>query len=214
MVLDIGTSVCAEGKVRVAFNKGIQLPEGWILDGQGRPTTDPAALYEDPRGTILPLGGPQAYKGFGIGLLLDMFTGGFSGAQCSRPEVTNASGNAVLFIALDIETFAGAEHFLREVSDLTVAVRSCPRAEGVSEILVPGDPERRERARGGLRAFAWTTAPGASYGGGRAVEGIGARWQVTARIAGPGGGIHAQALDHRSGPGARPGRKRVRTGQG
>jgi len=123
------------------------VPEGWLQDPQGRPTTDPGVIYAEPRGTILPLGGPQAYKGFGIGLLLDMFAGGFSGAQCSRPEVGAPSGNAVLFIVLDIEAFAGAEHFLREVSDLAAAVRDCPRAEGVKEVLVPGDPERRERAR-------------------------------------------------------------------
>ncbi len=147
IVLDIGTSVAAEGKVRVAYNKGVKLPEGWIIDAQGRPTTDPAALYATPRGTILPLGGPQAYKGFGIGLLLDMFASGLSGAPCARPEITSGVGNAVLFIALDVELFAGAEHFLREVSDLADAVRSCPRAEGVKEILVPGDPERKEKAR-------------------------------------------------------------------
>jgi hydroxycarboxylate dehydrogenase B len=147
VVLDIGTSVCAEGKVRVAFNKGTKVPEGWLLDGKGQPSTDPAVLYHDPRGTILPLGGPQAYKGFGIGLLLDMFAGGLSGAPCSRPDAPLRPANAVLFIALDIDTFAGAEHFLREVSDLNRAIRDCPRAEGVQEIQLPGDPERKERAR-------------------------------------------------------------------
>lgn len=146
-VLDIGTSVCAEGKVRVVYNKGGQVPEGWLLDAQGRPTTDPSVLYRDPRGTILPLGGPQAYKGFGIGLLLDMFAGGLSGASCSRPEMPLRVANAVLFIVLDVGQFAGADHFLREVTDLAEAVRSCPRAEGVEEITLPGDPERRERGR-------------------------------------------------------------------
>jgi uncharacterized oxidoreductase len=147
VVLDIGTCVAAEGKVRVAVHKGARLPDGWLLDDQGRPTTDPGALYRKPSGTILPLGGAQAYKGFGIGLLLDMFAGGLSGAPCSRPEATRAMGNAVLFIALDIDAFAGAEHFLREVGDLADAVRSCPRAEGVQEILAPGDPERQARVR-------------------------------------------------------------------
>lgn len=147
VVLDIGTSVCAEGKVRVHYNKGTAVPEGWLLDAQGRPTTDPRVLYHDPRGTILPLGGPQAYKGFGIGLLLDMFAGGLSGAPCSRPEAPSVAGNAVLFILLDVNLFAGAEHFLREVSDLADNVKTCPRAEGVEELLLPGDPERRTRAR-------------------------------------------------------------------
>src|SRR5207248_2405619 len=72
VILDIGTSVCAEGKVRVCFNKGLPAPDGWLLDSKGQPTTDPGVLYHDPRGTIQPLGGTQAYKGFGIGLLLDM----------------------------------------------------------------------------------------------------------------------------------------------
>jgi uncharacterized oxidoreductase len=147
VVLDIGTSIAAEGKVRVCYNKGIPVPEGWLIDPQGRTTTDPGVLYREPRGTILPLGGPQAYKGFGIGLLLDIFAGGLSGAACSRPEITAPSGNAVLFVALDIEAFAGTGHFLQEAGDLVTAVRSCPRAEGVQEIMVPGDPERREKVR-------------------------------------------------------------------
>ncbi|HEY8505072.1 MAG TPA: Ldh family oxidoreductase, partial [Gemmataceae bacterium] len=67
LVLDIGTSVCAEGKVRVAFQKGEPVPPGWLLDAAGRPTTDPGVLYNEPRGTILPIGGAQAYKGFGLG---------------------------------------------------------------------------------------------------------------------------------------------------
>src|SRR5207247_1828817 len=147
IILDIGTSVCAEGKVRVAFNKGKPAPEGWLLDAQGQPTTDPGVLYKDPRGSILPLGGPQAYKGFGIGLLLDMFAGGLSGAPCSKPTAPNLVANAVLFIVLDISQFAGAQHFLSEVSELAQSVRTCPRAEGIKEILLPGDPERREKAR-------------------------------------------------------------------
>src|SRR5262249_2274334 len=60
IVLDIGTSVCAEGKVRVCFNKGVPVPEGWLLDSDGKPTTDPGVLYNDRGGTILPLGGTQA----------------------------------------------------------------------------------------------------------------------------------------------------------
>jgi uncharacterized oxidoreductase len=147
VVLDIGTSVVAEGKVRVLFNKGLQAPSGWLLDEHGRPTTDPGVLYREPRGSILPLGGSQAYKGFGIGLLLDMLVGGLSGAPCSTPGAPNMSGNAVLFIVLDIDRFTGADHFIREVTGLSANIRNCPRAEGATEILLPGDPERREAAR-------------------------------------------------------------------
>jgi uncharacterized oxidoreductase len=147
VVLDIGTSVVAEGKVRVLFNKGEQAPDGWLLDCHGKSTNDPGVLYKEPPGSILPLGGMQAYKGFGISLLLDMFTGGLSGAPCSTPGAPNLTANAVVFIVLDVAQFAGAEHFLNEVTNLAANVRNCPRADGVQEITLPGDPERREKAK-------------------------------------------------------------------
>ncbi|MCI0376546.1 MAG: Ldh family oxidoreductase [Gemmataceae bacterium] len=146
-ILDIGTSVVAEGKIRVAYNKGLKVPEGWLLDAEGKPTTDPSVLYKDPRGTILPLGGAQAYKGFGISMLLDIFAGGLSGAPCSTPGAPSLSANAVVFLVLDIAQFAGAAHFLKEATQLGENVRACPRAAGVQEILLPGDPERREKAK-------------------------------------------------------------------
>lgn len=147
VILDIGTSVCAEGKIRVAFNKGQAVPLGLLLDNRGQPTTDPGVLYREPRGSILPLGGTHGYKGFGIGLLLDMFAGGLSGARCSHPAAPNLSANAVFFLVLDSAAFAGTEHFLSEVSGLTQNVRACPRANGVDEIVLPGDPERHEKER-------------------------------------------------------------------
>ena len=86
IVVDFGTSVVAEGKVRDYFISGRPVPEGWLLDHQGRPTTDPSVLYEPPKGTILPLGGAQSYKGFGLGLILDLWAGGLSGGGCSQTD--------------------------------------------------------------------------------------------------------------------------------
>jgi uncharacterized oxidoreductase len=147
VVLDIGTSVCAEGKVRVCQNKGVPVPEGWLLDAQGKPTTDPNVLYRDPPGTILPLGGAQAYKGFGLGLLLDMLAGGLSGGPCSNPQHGPISANAVLFVLFDPARFAGAEHFRTEVGTLAANVLSCPPAEPGGAIQLPGEPEKRSRER-------------------------------------------------------------------
>jgi uncharacterized oxidoreductase len=147
VVLDIGTSVCAEGKVRVSFNKKALVPPGWLLDADGQPTTDPGVLYRDPRGTILPLGGEQAYKGFGIGLLLDMLVGGLSGSPCSRPEIGPRTANAVLFVLFDAARFAGGEHFLNEVETLAANVRACPPVDAARPVQLPGDPERHTRAR-------------------------------------------------------------------
>jgi uncharacterized oxidoreductase len=153
VVLDIGTCVAAEGKVRVLFNKGQPVPDGWLLDNQGRPTNDPGVLYREPKGTIQPLGGAHAYKGFGLGLLLDMFAGGLSGAPCSHPDIPLRVANAVFFLVLDVDQFAGGEHFVREVTHLAETVRATPRAEGVREITLPGDPERttaERRTRDGI----------------------------------------------------------------
>ncbi|MGC4003621.1 MAG: Ldh family oxidoreductase [Pirellulales bacterium] len=75
LVLDFGTSAMAEGKVRVKKIAGQQCPPGWLLDSDGKPTTDPNSLYGTPPGTILPMGGDQAYKGFALGLIVEIFAG-------------------------------------------------------------------------------------------------------------------------------------------
>src|SRR5262249_43385098 len=154
LVLDIGTSVAAEARRGGQFRRGGPVPPGWLLDAQGKPTTDPGVLYREPRGSILPLGGTQAYKGFGLALLLDVLAGGLSGGPCSRGDVPlPAVGNTVLFVLFDSEQFGGLGHFLGEAGGVAGFVRSCPRAEGAGEILLPGDPELRalrQRERDGI----------------------------------------------------------------
>jgi uncharacterized oxidoreductase len=149
LVLDFGTSATAEGKVRVKRIAGQTCPAGWLLDSEGQPTNDPATLYADPPGTILPMGGDQAYKGFGLGLMVEIFAGALSGGVCIREVPINQNGNCVFMHVIDPERLGGAAHFAREVQGLCEFVRSCPRAGGVSEILLPGDPERRMLARRG-----------------------------------------------------------------
>lgn len=147
LILDIGTSVVAEGKVRVAFNKGIEAPDGWLLDEKGMPTTDPGVLYREPRGSIQPLGGFGSHKGFALGMMLDVLVGGLSGGPCSNPARPNLSGNEALFVVFDANHFSGVDHLLGETQCLGEAIRGCPRREDVPEILLPGEPERRERQR-------------------------------------------------------------------
>lgn len=143
VLLDFGTSVVAEGKVRVYYidNKK-PVPAGWLLDADGQPTVNPAVLYEPPLGSILPMGGTQAYKGFGLSLVLDLLAGGLSGGRSPFPGAPPAKGNNVVFLALNPEFFAGAEHLLGEATQLIRFVRETPTIEGVDKILIPGDPER------------------------------------------------------------------------
>ena len=144
IVVDFGTSVVAEGKVRDYYISKTPVPEGWLLDHHGQPTTDPSVLYESPLGTILPLGGEQSYKGFGLGLILDLWAGGLSGGGCSQTTAAaGAAGNHVFFLALDPARLAGRDVLLGQAADLAGWIRATPRVPGVHGILLPGDPERR-----------------------------------------------------------------------
>jgi hydroxycarboxylate dehydrogenase B len=147
VVLDFGTSVVAEGKVRVYNINKRPVPEGWLLDPEGRPTTDPSVLYNAPLGSILPMGGAQAYKGFGLGLVLDMLAGGLSGGRSSHPGAPPVRGNNVFFLAIDPAQFAGRDALLRESTTVAEYVRNTPLAPGAEAILLPGDPERRTLER-------------------------------------------------------------------
>lgn len=148
LVLDFSTSVCAEGKVRVAFQKGESIPSGWIHNAAGQPSTTPADLYTDPPGSILPFGGAQAYKGFGLGFMMDLLAGGLSGGDCSRPDRPMPGlGNSVVFVLWNVDMFGGREHFLTAASGLSEFVRGTPLASGSTEITLPGDPERRSREK-------------------------------------------------------------------
>jgi uncharacterized oxidoreductase len=93
------------------------------------------------------MGGPQAYKGFGLGLMVEIFTGAISGGVCARPVPYPKKGNCVFMMLLDPARYGGRDHFRGEVEQLVEYIQSCPRAEGVQEILLPGDPERRLHAR-------------------------------------------------------------------
>lgn len=141
-ILDFGTSATAEGKVRVKRIAGQEVPLGWILDADGNPTTDPNQLYGDPPGSILPMGGDQAYKGFGLAFMIEMLAGGLSGGLCSHPGAPPPMGNDALFFVLDPQQFGGKQHLQSQVSVLEAFVRNTARREGVEKITLPGDPER------------------------------------------------------------------------
>ena len=159
MVVDLSTSVVANGKVLVQRVAGESCPEGWLLDASGEPTTDPDVRFTEPRGTILPMGG---YKGFGLSLLLDILVGGLSGGHCPPAPDGSAGTNNVLLLVWDPEMFAGTGHFLGEADRLIEFVRGVNRMPGVDSIRLSGDRSRRtmtERLSGGvpLDSGTWTS---------------------------------------------------------
>ena len=147
ILLDITSSVVAQGKIRVALNRGDSVPLGWLINSKGDPTTDPHDLNGPPPGALLALGGIAAHKGFALALMIDVLGGALSGAGCSGSGNTRLQ-NGVLMVAIDIETFTPLDDFYARVDELVGYVKSSPLAPGFDEILVPGEIEaRREQQR-------------------------------------------------------------------
>ncbi len=152
LVVDYATSAAAEGKVRAVLLKGEQLPSGWIVDSHGHPSTNPADLYEPPlpperiklAGALLPFGG---YKGYGLGLMVDMLAGLLTGAGSSQDMTSGWLTNGVFMMALKIDNFVPLEQFKHQADKLVKSVKNSPKAEGFKEILIPGEPESNERER-------------------------------------------------------------------
>ncbi|MBS7606816.1 MAG: Ldh family oxidoreductase [Candidatus Bathyarchaeia archaeon] len=150
LVIDISTSVVAEGKVRVMLHRGEKIPYGWIIDKDGNPSDNPKDLYNG--GAILPLGGDEAgHKGFGLGLAVEILSGILSGAGCAYEEAKR--GNGVFFEVINIEDFMPIEEFKCKVGDLIRTIKASKPRPGWKEITIPGEPEyltERIRLREGI----------------------------------------------------------------
>jgi uncharacterized oxidoreductase len=146
---DIATTVAAEGKVRVKRNRKEQIPLGWVLDAEGRPTTDPNALYGPPPGSILPAGG---HKGYCLALMVEILGGIMSRGGYST-EHPGPILNGVFMIVVDIARFVPPGTFRAEVDDLLRYLKTSPTVPGTDQILTPGEPEaitEAERRRTGI----------------------------------------------------------------
>jgi hydroxycarboxylate dehydrogenase B len=173
IIVDISTCTIAEGKIKVAFNKGATVPEGCILDGQGQPTNDPTAFYASPPGAILPFGG---HKGFGLSILAEVFAGALTGGACSHFGVDRVSNN-MLSIFLEPAVFRPFDGYSKEILDFIDHVKSSRTATADGEILMPGEPEyrtRTQRLRNGIelddKTWGQIVATAHSFGVAVAVE--------------------------------------------
>ncbi len=147
VVLDMTTSATAEGKLRVAYQKGEHVPAGLIIDSEGRPSTNPADFYGPPMGAILPLGGPfLGHKGFGLSVMLDIFCGVLSGSGVARDDLPRGA-NGVWLLLLDIDQFLPRAEYEQWIERYIVHIKSSRRVPGVEEILMPGEIEQRRLAQ-------------------------------------------------------------------
>jgi LDH2 family malate/lactate/ureidoglycolate dehydrogenase len=150
-VLDISTSVVAEGQIRLKHIRAEDLPLGWMIDALGRPTTDPEDFFRNT-GSLLPLGGDVGYKGFGLALAVEMLAGILGRAGYSRIPLP-PYGNGLFVMVIDISRFLPLDDYSAEVRDLLVYVKSSPRQAGIDAIRFPGEQAaqlRQQRQRDGI----------------------------------------------------------------
>lgn len=166
--LDMATSVVAGGKLWLAVDKGVSIPPGWALDKEGKPTTDPKNV-----GALLPFAGP---KGSGLAMMFECLSSVMSGNPLLEPALlgkeasapkpgkgAKAFGERLSYLphhiqngvvaAINIATFTDVESYKEHIDKLIDGLKALPRAEGFSEIFVPGEPEERifaERSRNGI----------------------------------------------------------------
>ena len=147
LVLDMATSVIAAGKLEIARRAGQSIPEGWLVDGDGKPVTDITKRVWG-EGGLLPLGGAPshgAYKGFGLGLIVDILSGVLSGSTIGLrhegpPEARGNYGDH-FFGALRIASFLPVEQFGKTMDDAMDALEALPTIPGVNKVSIPGSYE-------------------------------------------------------------------------
>jgi uncharacterized oxidoreductase len=143
VILDMSCCTIAEGKLKVALNKGTTVPEGCIIDSAGRPTTDPRVFYADPPGSILAIAG---HKGYGLGVITELLAGALTGGGASNPAHAGQLINNMLSIYIRPDAFGAAAAFDAEVTRFIDWVKTAERIDPARDILVPGEIEEQTRA--------------------------------------------------------------------
>jgi LDH2 family malate/lactate/ureidoglycolate dehydrogenase len=152
-VLDMATSVVAGGKLRKAILEGKSIPEGWAIDKEGKPLTDPNKRVMG-EGGLLPLGGTPilgSYKGFGLAVLVEILCALLSGTTLGISR-TQRSATSHFMGALRISSFLSVDAFKQSMDELIAAFEALPKLPGVKKIYVAGgyeaEIEKERRANG------------------------------------------------------------------
>jgi uncharacterized oxidoreductase len=141
LLADFATSTLAEGKIRIANYKGEKLPLGCVIDKDGRPTQDPAALYDG--GAITTFGN---YKGYALSLLVEVLSGILSGAETPIFPGYKVLNNGVFAITIEPDFFRARMDYDAAVNYLFAAIKKAPPAQDSNGALIPGEPEVIQKA--------------------------------------------------------------------
>jgi len=158
MILDMATSAVAQGKIRVAHNKGEKVAPGLLIDDKGNPTVDPRYGVIEPLGALTTMG---LHKGYGLAVACELLGGALSGGgtQHTGERSKKRVLNGMLSILIDPARLGTADFFGREAAAFIDWVKQSPPAPGFDKVRIAGDPEREtrlKRARDGILVDATT----------------------------------------------------------
>jgi len=145
VVLDMATTVAAYGKVKTKAQRGETMPEGWMMDRNGRPLTDPRRADE---GFLLPIGG---YKGYGLALVFGLLAGTLNGAAMGKEVIdfnnddTTPTNTGHAILAIDVAAFGDVRTFKQRVDTVVRELKASERMPGFDAIRIPGEGSRAAR---------------------------------------------------------------------
>jgi L-lactate dehydrogenase len=146
VLIDVSMSTTTNAMSRRVFEEGGRLPGPWLIDAEGRPSDDPAVLFGERPGALLPLGGLDlGHKGFALALIVEALTSGLGGH--GRADEPKRWGASVFLQLLDPERFGGRAAFVREASRLAELCRATPVAAGGPPVRLPGEAALQRRDR-------------------------------------------------------------------
>jgi uncharacterized oxidoreductase len=146
LILDFATSIIAQGKTRVAFNKGERVPEGHLIDDQGRPTTDPRWTVQPPWGALLTFG---QHKGSGLAVLCELLGGALAAGLCGHDADDRLKRvlNGMLTVIIDPRALHGGAGWEQAAESFVASLLAIAPRDGHERVLLAGEPERQMRAR-------------------------------------------------------------------
>lgn len=155
VLVDVSTSITSMGYARRRLDAGERLPGPWSIDADGNATDDAGALWREPKGALLPLGGLDAgHKGYGLGLMVEALTAGLAGF--GRADPPEGWGATVCIQVLDPEAFGGLDSFLRQMDFVAASARGSKPRPGVDRVRLPGErglQRYREQLKDGVLLY-------------------------------------------------------------
>ena len=144
LFVDMATSAVAAGKITLAAARGDAIPHGWLVDKHGAPTTDPRDRVD---GAMLPLGGTEGHKGYGLSVMVEILSGVLTGLGFGH-DPSGRHNDGCFMAVFNVEAFRPVDEFKREVVDFARYLKSCPPADGFHQVYYPGELEhlRTQRA--------------------------------------------------------------------